>query len=57
MAGMLSTLIVEPPVGEDGKPQMPKIEWGSGTVSRPLPYKSVIKPRSALAVEVIQHSE
>lgn len=57
MAGMLSTLLVEPEIGEDGMPVIPKTDWCSGAVSRPLPYRCVIKPRSAQAIEVIQYSE
>ncbi|KIP11879.1 hypothetical protein PHLGIDRAFT_124541 [Phlebiopsis gigantea 11061_1 CR5-6] len=42
---------------ENGKPVEPKVEYTTGTISHPKPFKCAIKPRSASAEALIMSAE
>jgi len=50
---ILAMFDIEKALDEHGKPIMPKEEFTSGTLSRPVPFKYSIKPRSEQAYSLI----
>jgi len=54
VACVLSAFSIEPALGEDGTPQVPKPEFGGLTVRDPKPFKCTIKPRSGDAIKLVK---
>jgi len=50
---VLATMDISPFLGADGKPVLPAVEYESGIVAHPKPFKCKITPRSSKAVELI----
>ncbi|TFK28470.1 cytochrome P450 [Coprinopsis marcescibilis] len=57
IASVLSAFDISKPLDEHGKPVDVKVEYGSGIVSHPLPFKCTITPRSPKTAETIRNIE
>jgi len=54
ISNVLATMDIRPVLGPDGKPILPKVEFTSGVVAHPKPFKCSIAPRSEKAAELIK---
>ncbi|KAF9552412.1 cytochrome P450 [Agrocybe pediades] len=57
VATVLATFKISEELEENGVPIPPKIEWHSGVISEPAPFKCTITPRSKEAVKLIRALE
>ncbi|KAJ3774224.1 cytochrome P450 [Lentinula raphanica] len=55
-ASLLHSFNISPPLNKFGEPVVPKIEYISGLVHYPVPFKCSIKPRSEGHVTLVQQS-
>ncbi|KAJ3983549.1 cytochrome P450 [Lentinula detonsa] len=56
VASLLHCFDIAPPLGEDGIPMVPKIEYISGVLNSPAPFKCSINPRSKEHVAIVQQA-
>ncbi|KAF9552414.1 cytochrome P450 [Agrocybe pediades] len=54
IATILSTFNISEELDENGVPIPPKLEWHSGVICEPAPFKCTIRPRSKEAVKLIR---
>ncbi|KAF2731693.1 cytochrome P450 [Polyplosphaeria fusca] len=57
IAQTLAVFNIEKPVDENGTTVEPRVEFESGTLSRPLPFRASIEPRSKIHEQLIKAAE